>query len=514
MVDGFVIGFASFVNATAQAQGLRRAAAMSLLPTRTRTASLMKKPSSSFGERLACRVLAAARLIMILAFTVSATATTRAPPKGVKITDMTADASGGLQAGVGIVDITPTTFPVALAGPPSKQLATTIDSRLYAKALVFATGGEKVAIVTLDSFKYELSQANNARQKIAAATGIPLRNITISASETHRAPFWNYYPDQLATPLTQAVQLALADLGPAKLAAAKGEADGVSENRRVIKGGTTWNRWVLPPSQQDRYTPEGPFDPTFAILAVVDSNERYKALLYNFACKGSNTRKIVVSADFPGDTEQYIQSHIGYGVPALFLNGPSGDIDPVAQDRAYPAEAQHLMGNRIGEAILSALPKLEPIADPSIKLETWELQMPGRENPFFPEADIKLKWPGQYRHFLADFNARTKIKKPSYPFSITGISIGNDFAIVTSPAEPFAKFGIDIKAQSPFKYTMVAIDTNGSYGYLPTREAFAGGGYETWYDLGSYLTTQAGYIDETYSVQILSRLKGLGATAN
>lgn len=178
-----------------------------------------------------------------------------------KVTAIQATSSDPLQAGVGVVDITPTTFPVALAGPPSTELATRTDTRLYVKALVFSKGGQKVAIVTLDSYKYELLQANHARHAIATATGIPISNIIISASETHRAPFWSYYPDQLVTPSTQAVTMAVADLGPVKLAAAKGESAGVSENRRVIKDGTTWaggnyrhhNRTVI--QRKDRSTP-------------------------------------------------------------------------------------------------------------------------------------------------------------------------------------------------------------------------------------------------------------------
>jgi len=78
---------------------------------------------------------------------------------------------------------------------------------------------------------------------------------------------------------------------------------------------------------------------------------------------------------------------------------------------------------------------------------------------------------------------------------------------VTCPVELFNGIGMSIKKQSPFKYTMVVEQTNGAHGYVPTAGAFAGGGYETWYGLHSYLSTQAGEIIEKESVDILKRLK-------
>ena len=89
----------------------------------------------------------------------------------------------------------------------------------------------------------------------------------------------------------------------------------------------------------------------------------------------------------------------------------------------------------------------------------------------------------------------------------TGIRIGDDFAIVTSPDELFCGIGMSIKKQSPFKHTMVVEQTNGAHGYVPTAKAFAGGSYETWFGEHSYLTTRAGEIIEKESLDILNRLK-------
>lgn len=150
--------------------------------------------------------------------------------------------SGSLDAGIGSVDITPTD-PVSLAGSPTPIKSTSISSRLYARALVLSDGRQKAVIVTLDTLKYPVEHSQRARQQIEKVTGIPVANIIICSSHTHRGPLWSHYPDQLVTPITDAVVQAVRDLSPCTLGMSKGRAEGVSECRRVIKDGHAWNRW-------------------------------------------------------------------------------------------------------------------------------------------------------------------------------------------------------------------------------------------------------------------------------
>jgi hypothetical protein len=156
-----------------------------------------------------------------------------------------------LNAGVGSVDITPN-LPVALAGSPAPKKAESVDTRLYVKALVLSTGEQKLAIVTLDTLKYPVEYVVQARRKIEQTTGIPASNVIICASHTHSGPLWTYYKDVLVTPITEAVALAARDLTPCRIGTAKGKVEGVSQNRRVLKDGTAWNRWQL--SEITRFT--------------------------------------------------------------------------------------------------------------------------------------------------------------------------------------------------------------------------------------------------------------------
>jgi hypothetical protein len=238
-----------------------------------------------------------------------------------------ATSNGYLDAGVGIVDITPTD-PVVLAGSPIQLKSSSVGTRLYVKALILAAGRQKVAIVTLDTLKYPVEHVVRARRQIEQTTGISGSKVIICASHTHRGPLWSYYKDDLVSPIVEAVSLAVRDLTPCRLGTAKGKVEGVSECRRVIKDGRAWNRWQLDPAESHRYPAEGPADSEFDVLAVIGKDGRYKAVVYNFACHAAYARELVVSADYPGDVQQYVQKRLGYEVPTLFLTGACGDVNP------------------------------------------------------------------------------------------------------------------------------------------------------------------------------------------
>ena len=404
-----------------------------------------------------------------------------------------------LQAGVGMVDITPT-GEVTLAGSPSPKKTSEVKTRLYVRALVLSADGKKVAIVTLDTLKYPVDLVLKARASIEQATGIPAAHVIICASHTHSGPLWSYYPDKLVTPITEAVTKAANDLTPCTVGVSKGKAEGVAECRRVIKDGHAWNRWQLKPDEADKYPAEGPADPDFDILALKSADGKFKAIAYNFACHAANNRAPLISADYPGDVEIYVQKELGYAVPALFLTGACGDVNPIYSVR------RDLFGEVLGGEIVRCLERLEPVALPTLAIEAREFQMPGREHPEFKEEEVARNWPAQLEHYRKAYTSMKAREKPSYLYFITGIRIGPDFAIVTNANELFCSIALDIKKQSPFKHTLTVEQTNGAHGYVPSAKGFEGGSYETWFGEHSYLTTHASEIIEKESRDVLNKL--------
>lgn len=74
-----------------------------------------------------------------------------------------------------------------------------------------------------------------------------------------------------------------------------------------------------------------------------------------------------------------------------------------------------------------------------------------------------------------------------------------DVAIVGVPAEFFTILGEEIKRRSPFRYTYIAELANDWIGYLPDKQAFELGGYQTWTGLHSFAEPGTGerVVDET-----------------
>src|SRR5207244_5206553 len=72
------------------------------------------------------------------------------------------------------------------------------------------------------------------------------------------------------------------------------------------------------------------------------------------------------------------------------------------------------------------------------------------------------------------------------------VMVVGETAIVAIPCEVFAEIGLRIKKEiSPFKTTCVVSLANGYFGYLPTPEQHALGGYETWRARSSFLEVDA-----------------------
>jgi hypothetical protein len=97
------------------------------------------------------------------------------------------------------------------------------------------------------------------------------------------------------------------------------------------------------------------------------------------------------------------------------------------------------------------------------------------------------EWPDRY-------------KTPVQAFRVGGLGI------CALPGAPFCRIGLDIKAKSSFKPTMM-IGMAGDYaGYLPTEEQHTLGGYETWRAKSSFLETKAAATIQETALELLSAL--------
>jgi hypothetical protein len=70
-----------------------------------------------------------------------------------------------------------------------------------------------------------------------------------------------------------------------------------------------------------------------------------------------------------------------------------------------------------------------------------------------------------------------QLNSKTIPAEVMGIKIGQ-FVLITSPAEVLVEIGLNIKENSPHKYTFITSDSNGYLHYSPPASYYDKGGYE------------------------------------
>ena len=162
----------------------------------------------------------------------------------------------------------------------------------------------------------------------------------------------------------------------------------------------------------------------------------------------------------------------------------------------------------MSKGVLECLENLTGIETQALSFETSILDIPGRENPVLDSEDLQEKWPDRYEHHKASYETALAEAQETYKTYISMLRLGVNFALISNPAELFCQYGLDIKAGSPYEYTMVAELANGYVGYVPTVKSFEMKGYETWFRTSSYLSIYAGEMIRDASIAMLTGQKG------
>lgn len=438
---------------------------------------------------------------------------------------VSASAAGPLRVGLAEVEITPPVdFP--MAGYYHERLATGSKDPLKAKAVVFLSENAQAAWVACDltGIATDLSQA--VRAQAAKATGIPAENIILSATHSHTAPDYSKalydhleqtkptrrteYAGRLIDGIAQAVAKAHAAAAPVSLHAGSAEQQTpVSFCRRsVMKDGSvkTWVGLKHP----DAVRLAAPIDPELGLVRIDAPDGKPLGVLSNFALHLDTVGGLEWSGDYPYFIEQTLRAALKSDVVSLFGTGCCGDInhvDPTGQPRLKT----DFIGNALGQTAVQGLAKLSPVEHPTLQVRRAVVPVPLQE---ISAAEVQraiqvvkavekgekidfLEHVTAYKNLMLD-NFRHREAHPeaaqflswglsrtwkgigeTLPVEVHVITLGSDVAIVSLPGEVFVDLGLTIKRLSPFRTTFVvelsqAVET----AYIPTRSAYAGGGYE------------------------------------
>jgi neutral ceramidase len=203
--------------------------------------------------------------------------------------------------------------------------------------------------------------------------------------------------------------------------------------------------------------PDGPADRQIGLLRLERPDGGLIALVANYAMHGTvmSGQNLLISGDGPGTVSAYLEQKLG--APVLFVNGAAGNLAPIYSVYA-DAKSGHLSQFNVllGDRVLAAVRALGP-ATADVTLWTAELSIatPQKEG---------LEWPAELAHYQA-----------RVPVRFLRI---NETVIWAAPVELFCEIAMAVRQQSPYAHTFYFGYTNGWFGYLPTAQAFAEGGYE------------------------------------
>jgi len=418
-----------------------------------------------------------------------------------------------IRAGIAEVDFTPEPGLPLMGNFRDDYAARGVHDPLLAKAIVFADRhGTKAALLALDVCMLDRDNVALLREEIGARCDVPPENTLIHAIHTHSAPAvtkklgmaaevapHGARIQDLLRQAARAVVEANRSLADADLGIGHAAEDRVSFNRRLRRvDDTTQMNWEALQPGFDPAEIQGAWsgiDPEMVCL-VVQRAHRPVAAVINFGLHpailaGDNW---LYSADYPGYLSEALGRGLGGGFTSLFFKGCCGDVNHVdyretTQGRGY--QMAQRVGYMLAATALQAMRERTPLDVDCVQVRRAtvaldRLRITAEQEQWCRNVlAVAANHPpqGQVDGLPDAYFARLRLemaRQQNQPDQVEIMTIRlGDVAIVGLPGETFCQLGVDIKQRSPAQHTLVAGLCNDAIGYLPTRDAFQHGGYET-----------------------------------
>lgn len=418
------------------------------------------------------------------------------------------------RVGAGRADITPEVG-VPLGGYGARHgVSDRVAAPLCCTAFVFDDGSTRACLVTCDLLYVTADIVEAVRREISTRIGIPPGAVLLAATHTHSGPANltreadGDYVQFVAKRVGDAVQVASTTAEPATVRISTAELRGISLNRR---------------------DPAGPIETSLrTIIAEAAADRKAIGVLMNYACHATvlEADSLAISPDFPGAAVTFVESETG--ATAAYLQGCAGAINPVWID--HTVDEVRRIGSLLGSVVLQQVldgqgvararrsVNLSMITD--VEAERGPLAGKRLTGPLWHHTAIVRLHPRPTRSTaaidqeiadltdhekasqgaastaeLASLQAERYLSKGGFRYwsgtrrndesgssveeiEIPAIGFGGSLALLGIPGEPFLEIGESIRRLSGFDDVVVCGYSNGTVGYLPTREAFADHGYE------------------------------------
>lgn len=415
-----------------------------------------------------------------------------------------------MKTGFSKVCITPP-MGVPISGYFEERYTKGVLDDIFARAVAFVDGERKAVIVAVDQCELGQYYFDAIKSGIMNKMDIDKDAIFINCSHTHTGPAVGEknsikeYDDWFIEKVAEAAVSAFSDLKETKMSVARNEAKGISFVRRfrMKNGYVTTNPGVNNPEIDCAL---GKPNETVYLLKLERENAD-DIFIINFGTHADTIGGEYISADYPGFVCSILERAVP-GTKCMFLLGCEGDTNHInvnptkAQSRisnidfdGVPRSYEHseYMGRVIAGAILSVCSLTEPVKYDRISYGSKTVKIPSnQENDRLEEAkkinDLYVAGRSGELPFeemeltIAVAEAQRIVELEDGPeffdFSVSAIKIG-DFVFAGMGGEVFTEIGNRVMKKTPYKETMLCCLTNSSAGYIPNKEAYDEGGYET-----------------------------------
>ena len=385
--------------------------------------------------------------------------------------------SAAFRASVVKVDITPST-PKWLLGYQARQ-STGVHDPIFHRIVAMdgdaADGTARFLLVSTDLCLFSPTVYDEAAARIQKETGVPAVRFWWTVTHTHSAPeigppgvykvllkgrsehpVDTEYTERILSSLVEGAKAALAKLEPARLVMGAGMSmANLNRRARDVDGKISLG-----------LNPDGPADRQIGLIRLERPDGTPLVLMANYAMHGTvlSGRFVEISGDAQGIVAGYVEQKLG--APMLYINGAAGNLAPIYSVYPDPRSGHLTQFNvMLGDRILAANRALGP-ATAEVRLwagEKW-VETPRKKG---------LDWTDD----LPAYSRTSASGVPLVRLPVRFLRI-NDTAIWSAPVEMFCEISMSVRNQSPFANTFYFGYTNGWIGYLPTKAAFAEGGYE------------------------------------
>ena len=391
---------------------------------------------------------------------------------------------GQLKVGAAKVDVTP--------GPD--QLGRNsygILDHTHFRVILFSNGTTIAGLANVDGNANQRC-VDAVNERIEKDFGIPQGNIIYNGTHCHSTG--TVPADELTERMYQAIKQAYQNMVPAKVGVGNGVCYlNVKRDLFDPERGTWW--------EGPDY--DGKSDKTVGVLYFETLDGKPIATYYNYAMHAVITGQLdMITGDFPGKSEEYIESRYGDDFVAIFSSGAAGDQNPLYFQQTFDlrdiriaeyAKRGEDISNRMppgGQGLDRNDPEVHRLMEEQKKMAESYGQILGEEVKYVImmmrrfETDVTLEaarthvtCPGRRQTNGGGRAGYAGEYEDADDISLElGLVMLDDIPVCAISGEPYNQIAVELKSKSPYNFTIVTTVTDGHNkgrgGYIPDDESY------------------------------------------